>query len=69
MKQYCRYCVLCNQVDDDICYCSESKRTFDGAKARRVNKCKDFIFNEIDVFDLERKYNSVEGRKKPVKSG
>lgn len=24
--------------------------------AKRVNKCKDFVFNEIDAFNLEAKY-------------
>lgn len=69
MKQYCRYCALYNQVDDDICYCSESKQTFSGAKARRVNKCKSFLFNEIDVFDLGHKYKTMEDRKQPQKTG
>lgn len=56
MKQYCRYCAKCVQVDEDICHCEHLTATFEGAKARRVNKCKDFVFNPIDVFDLERKY-------------
>lgn len=25
-------------------------------KAKRVNQCKEFVFNEIDVFDLEKRY-------------
>lgn len=60
MKQYCRYCAKCVQVDEDICHCEHSTATFDGAKARRVNKCKRFVFNPIDVFDLERKYKPRE---------
>ena len=60
MKQYCRYCANCVQVDDDIYYCERSTATFEGAKARRANKCKNFVFNPIDVFDLERKYKPRE---------
>lgn len=62
MKQYCRYCSNCNWVDESadgkeqVCYCSISHNTFSGAKAKRLNKCKHFNLNPIDVFDLERTY-------------
>ena len=69
MKQYCRYCTLCTQVDDDICYCEKSRGTFRGTKARRVNNCKDFVFNELDVFDIEHKYKPVESKKSPKRTG
>lgn len=69
MKQYCRYCANCVQVDDDICHCEHSTATFEGAKARRVNKCKNFVFNPIDVFDLERKYQPRECQQSKVADG
>lgn len=68
MKQYCRYCANCVQVDEDVCYCEKSRETFWGDKAKRVNKCKDFVFNEIDVFDLDRTYKPIESRRKAKKS-
>lgn len=69
MKQYCRYCANCVQVDEDICYCEHSTATFEGAKARRANKCKRFVFNPIDVFDLERKYQPRECQQAKVADG
>lgn len=56
-------------MDDDICYCENSTATFEGAKARRVNKCKNFVFNPIDVFNPERKYNPREGQQSKVADG
>lgn len=63
MKQYCRYCNNAVQVDDSIIYCVADKQVMPEAKAKRVNRCKRFIFNEIDVFDLDRKYTPIEQRK------
>lgn len=54
MKQYCRYCTLC--VYGDAVYCSKKEKTMSEEKAKRVNNCKDFDFNEIDVFNPERIY-------------
>ena len=64
-KQYCRYCANCVLVDEDVCYCEISKTTFVGSKAKSVNQCKNFDFNELDVFNIERKYKPIEGRKSP----
>lgn len=48
MKQYCRYCAyLCV---GDVPYCSVREQTMSDASAKRVNKCKDFGFCEIDAF-------------------
>lgn len=60
MLQYCRYCA--NAIDyngegeDFICLAKApcgndgAGRMYDAKKARRVNKCKHFEFNELDVF-------------------
>ena len=48
MKQYCRYCSNC--CCGDICYCCVKKQTMSDEKAKRVNHCKDFEFNPLDVF-------------------
>lgn len=56
MKQYCRYCIHANQIEDDMCACEKHNYVMGKAKASRLNKCKDFKFNEIDVFNFEKKY-------------
>ena len=48
MNQYCRYCNHCHY--GDFCYCDVKKRTMSDKKAQRVNRCKDFEFNPLDVF-------------------
>ena len=56
MKQYCRYCANC--FYGDFVYCWEHKKEMSESTAKAVNKCKDFIFNPIDVLggDLNKKY-------------
>lgn len=60
MKQYCRYCA--NAIDyngeatDFICeadaHCGNNGagKMYSASKAKRPNKCKNFNFNEMDVF-------------------
>lgn len=53
----CRYC--CNAVlteNEDIIYCEARSRTYGKEYAKRYKTCKDFIFNEIDVFNIEHTY-------------
>ena len=57
MKQYCRYCAYCSYADG--CYCSKKNKPMSESAAKRVNACKDFEFNEIDVFymgDMTKTY-------------
>ena len=61
MKQYCRYCSNC--IVGDAVYCETLKMTMTEEKAKRVNQCKHFIFNEIDVFDLEKRYKPRRAKK------
>ena len=56
MKQYCRYCSNC--IVGDAVYCEALKITMSEEKAKRVNRCNEFVFNEIDVFDLEKRYKT-----------
>lgn len=64
MKQYCRYCSHANQIEVDMCYCEKYKYTMEKVKASRLNKCKDFEFNEIDVFNFGQKYKPRIKKKK-----
>lgn len=57
MKQYCRYCSNCMD-GGDIYYCAIKTDPNTGInnilsleKLKRVNKCKDFYFCEVDVLD------------------
>ena len=61
MKQYCRYCCNCIDVVDfvDVAYCEKKHKEMSHATAKSVNHCKDFEFNEIDAFNIEK------GRYKP----
>lgn len=52
----CRYCINANMIDEDLAYCSVNNDTKDKRQCTRENKCKDFDFCEIDVFDLDKKY-------------
>lgn len=61
MKQYCRYCNHC--IVGDVVYCEALKITMCEEKAKRVNHCKEFVFNEIDVFDLEKRYKPRKAKK------
>ena len=55
MKQYCRYCANANWYDDSV-YCHVKNTLISQKASCRTNKCKDFDLNEIDVFDIEKKY-------------
>lgn len=65
MKQYCRYCsraIDYNGAGEDFicnanapCGNNGSGAFYDAAKAKRINHCPHFSFNEIDVFgDMEK---------------
>ena len=56
MKQYCRYCTNANWYDD-FAYCHIKKKLINKTTASATNNCKDFSFNEIDVFDTEKNTN------------
>lgn len=52
MKQYCRYCAYLTAD----CYCECKKRCLSESTCKKANKCKNFAFNEIDAFNLEKTY-------------
>lgn len=54
MKQYCRYCSYC--CYGDVVYCGYKNKTMTEESAKRVNNCKHFSFNSIDVFDPDKEY-------------
>ena len=54
MRQYCRYCL--NAHYGDVVYCDVKCQTISEESAKRVNKCKNFDFVEVDCFDPNKKY-------------
>ena len=64
MKQYCRYCSHC--CYGDAVYCGFRNRTMSEKDAKRVNQCKDFDFNPIDVFDPSKEYKPKEKKETKV---
>ena len=61
MKQYCRYCNNC--IYGDVVFCDALGETMSESKAKRVNQCKHFVFNEMDLFDCDKKYNPRKSKK------
>lgn len=61
MKQYCRYCAFC--CYGDAVYCDKHKKTMSEERAKRTNKCKDFVLNEMDVFNPEQTYKERKPKK------
>lgn len=65
MKQYCRYCCHCHYFD--YVYCDVKNKTMSENTAKSVNNCKEFLFNEIDVFycgDMNKVYKPSEPKMK-----
>ena len=61
MKQYCRYCGEASPIDlENTAYCQIKNKLFSKLQGSRVNTCKDFTFNKIDVFDLSKTYKPRE---------
>lgn len=56
MKQYCRYCAYAVQPLEGEVWCDELNKMMSELSAKVVNHCKHFVFNEIDVLDLDKKY-------------
>lgn len=67
MKQYCRYCFNAILTEnEEIIYCEEKGQTKHKRKCITVNKCKHFEFNELDVFDIDKKYQPRKPKKKTL---
>ena len=56
MKQYCRYCGYL--VTGNGIYCTLKQKELSESYAKHTNKCKDFVFNEVDAFfENEKPYH------------
>ena len=54
MTQYCRYCGHCFVGNGNWCEALEKELT--DSQIKRVNKCRTFAFNPMDVYDPDREY-------------
>lgn len=54
MNQYCRYCAW--MCCGDANYCGKHKKCYSDDAIKRINKCKDFEFNEMDALDPDKTY-------------
>ena len=63
-RHQCRWCAeLCY---GDVLYCSAKEQTMSESSVKRVNKCKEFRFCDMDVFTHEH-YKPREHHDKQVK--
>lgn len=56
MTQYCRYCCNSSLIDDDLAHCNVKDIELDPPALKRSNRCKDFLFCELDVLTQTRIY-------------
>ncbi len=54
MTQYCRYCS--SLVTGNGIYCESRNMELGERYTKRPNRCPAFDFNEIDAYDLDRRY-------------
>ena len=46
MKQYCRYCGFCCEVDSGY-YCGEHEKLMSESQIKRANNCKDYGYTDV----------------------
>ena len=46
MKQYCRYCGFCSEVDSGY-YCGEHKKLMSESQIKRANNCKEYGYTDV----------------------
>lgn len=56
-RQYCRYCAHCVATLDGFAWCEKLQKEMSDSSAKRTNSCGDFLFNEMNAFNPEVKYN------------
>lgn len=60
MKQYCRYCsYLCT---GNGTWCEKKQKEIADSTAKTENHCKQFLFCELDAYDITKKYKQREKR-------
>lgn len=71
IKQYCRYCNNALDYNGEATdfLCETDNRFYPASKAKRINKCKNFEFNENDIFryDADGNFATYKPRDKYAK--
>ena len=69
MNQYCRYCAYCIGETDyvNVSWCSAKQKEMSSNTAKTINHCKEFVFNPIDAFNVEK--GKYKPREKKVNNG
>lgn len=69
MNQYCRYCAYCIGETDyvNVSWCSAKQKEMSSNTAKTINHCKEFVFNPIDAFNVEK--GKYKPREKKVDNG
>ena len=57
MRQYCRYCFHAVAYEDEWYWCEQKNECYHMKKSKRVNRCKQFEFNENDLWRCDENGN------------
>ena len=61
MKQYCRYCGFCSEVDGGY-YCGEREKLMSESQIKRANNCKDYGYTDVgDVISGKQYHPRIMG--------
>lgn len=63
MKQYCRYCAFCCEVDDGY-YCGEEEHLMLESDIKRANVCKHYAYTDAGDIITGKQYQPREAYKK-----
>ena len=64
MTQYCRYCTACFVANGN--WCEIKQKPLTDAQIKHSNKCRDFEFCSMDVYDENRTYQPRKKKQKPL---
>lgn len=68
MTQYCRYCAYLVTGNGIACTADDQDRELSEEYTKRTNHCPKFEFNEIDSYDLSKRYTPRRTRAKALEN-
>ena len=68
MKQYCRYCAFCSEVDGGY-YCGEEEHLMTESDIKRVNVCKLYAYTDCGDVITGKQYQPREKQDKQLPQG
>lgn len=66
MKQYCRYCGLCCEVDGGY-YCNEKEQLMTESEIKRANNCKYYGYTDVGDVITGKQYKPRKSYKRHSK--